>query len=261
MDQPRFNYTRRDLAPRRRPPFRLLLVLVLVLVGVVALARHSPDKTTVRTAEKAEAKKKYSQPQTICLDAGHGGIDPGGLNGKVVERELNLTVAQLAQKQLEAKGYQVFMTRTTNEQTRTNGDRYNFCNAKKATILVSVHHNFFEDDSVDYATALYFKEVDKPLAQSILTATAAALRLDAREIVSFEDGVLSKSTMPAALAESFFLTNTTEYQLLTAPGSTRLQEEADGLVAGIVDYFQPKASPDPSVTPSTDRTVPVNDTP
>jgi N-acetylmuramoyl-L-alanine amidase len=192
-----------------------------------------------------------TKPQTICLDPGHGGADPGAVERKITERDINLTVALQVRKLLEAQGYGVFMTRTTNDPSLVNADRYNYCNQKHATILVSIHHNFFSDASVDHDTALYFKPTDLSLATSLVDATSTQLGLLNNGIAQFEDGVLSKSTMPAALSEGFFLTSSTEYDALRAPGSTRLADEAAGIAKGIVNYF----TAPPSSTPAS-GTVP-----
>lgn len=58
-------------------------------------------------------------------------------------------------------------------------------------------------------------------------------------IAQFASGVLIKSDMPATISEGFFLTNTHEYNLLTASGSTRRQDEAQAIYNGIVAYLGP----------------------
>lgn len=51
--------------------------------------------------------------KVIIIDAGHGGRDSGTqFEGKVLEKTLNLQMATLTQKELEAAGATVFMTRT-----------------------------------------------------------------------------------------------------------------------------------------------------
>ena len=112
--------------------------------------------------------------------------------------------------------------------------------------MVSIHHNYFTDDQVDYATTLFYKNSDQALATSILDATAKKLDITNDGIAQFQDGVLSESTMPAALDEGFFITSANEYALLTAQGSTRLSDEAEGITTGITDYFtKPKNTQPP----------------
>ena len=58
----------------------------------------------------------------ICIDAGHGGSDPGKVgNSNILEKDINLSLALKLQKLLEKKNYKVYMTR--------NGD-YNLADSK-----------------------------------------------------------------------------------------------------------------------------------
>lgn len=59
----------------------------------------------------------------ICIDAGHGGSDPGKVgNSNVLEKDINLSLALKLQKLLERKNFKVYMTR--------NGD-YNLADSKE----------------------------------------------------------------------------------------------------------------------------------
>ena len=120
--------------------------------------------------------------------------------------------------------------------------------------MVSIHHNYFTDSSVDYDSSLYYKPQDLALATSIVGATSSKLGLSNNGVASFQDGVLWESTMPAALSEGFFITDDAEYAKLTAPGSTRLADEAVGITAGITAYF---ANPSPSPAPAGSAPPPV----
>ena len=62
----------------------------------------------------------------ICIDAGHGGSDPGKVgNSNILEKDINLSLALKLQKLLEKKNYKVYMTR--------NGD-YNLADSKDEVI-------------------------------------------------------------------------------------------------------------------------------
>jgi N-acetylmuramoyl-L-alanine amidase len=191
----------------------------------------------------------FIKKQTVCIDPGHGGVDPGATStdGLISERDINLTVGLRVRNLLNSQGYQVFMTRTTNTVSMDNYDRYAYCNSHHATIMVSIHHNYFTDATVDYSTDLFYKTKDEGLANSIVSATSTELNISNDGIARFDDGVLSKSTMPAAVSEGFFITNTYEYNLLTQPDSTRLGDEAKGIVNGIDTYLKNPAKADSSV--------------
>ena len=48
----------------------------------------------------------------ICIDAGHGGSDPGKVgNPNILEKDINLSISLKLQKLLEKKNFKVYMTR------------------------------------------------------------------------------------------------------------------------------------------------------
>ena len=173
-------------------------------------------------------------PGSVCIDPGHGGSDIGATNNDLLEKEVNLEVAFLLKARLEAEEHIVFMTRTS-DVYRSNADRYNHCDSEKAAILISIHHNGSTDSSVDYTTALYMKKRDVPLAQIVAETVSSQLELSNHGVSSFASGVLIKSDMPATISEGFFLTNSTEYNLIK--NSNRLEQEADALFDAITTYF------------------------
>jgi N-acetylmuramoyl-L-alanine amidase len=232
--------------------------ILFVLLFAVALFIFN---SRVIHAWNQENTPIYSKKQTVCIDPGHGGVDPGAssTDGLVFERDINLTVGLKVRDLLNAQGYQVFMTRTKNSISMDNYNRYSYCNSYHATVMVSIHHNFFTDDTVDYSSSLFYKTIDKGLASSIVDATSTELNISNDGIAQFDDGVLSESTMPAAVSEGFFITNTTEYNLLSEPGSTRLADEAKGIANGIVTYLNNPAKADASVSSNSQTLDRAND--
>ena len=173
---------------------------------------------------------------SVCLDPGHGGSDIGTSNGDILEKDLNLDVTNRLAALLTANGYTVYQTRTGDE-TLSNNDRYTFCNARQATILVSVHHNGSTNPSIDYSLGLYMKRSDVPLATAVVDAVSKKLGTPNNGIRKFSSGVLIKSNMPATISEGFFLTSSAEYALLTNGTDQRRQDEAQALYTGIANYF------------------------
>ncbi len=77
----------------------------------------------------------------FVIDPGHGGVESGavGPNG-LTEKELNLDVANRVKNGLEALGYTVVMTRTTDVRIPLRA-RAHIANALEPHALISVHHN------------------------------------------------------------------------------------------------------------------------
>lgn len=199
----------------------LVVFLLVVFVTPVFAAKPTPPPPT---------------PNSVCLDSGHGGSDTGAVNQDLTEKDINLQVALLLRTKLQNAGYTVFMTRTT-DVLLSNADRYNYCNAQNASVLVSIHHNGSSDPTVDYSETLYMKKTDVALAQNVVNSVSSALGLPNHGISRFASGVLLKANMPATISEGFFLTNTNEYNLIKAPNSTRLDQEAQALLTTIQSYF------------------------
>jgi len=195
--------------------------------------------------------------QIICIDAGHGGSDPGAIydDGTIYleEKEINLDVAFALSGLLEHDGATVHLTRTNNETYLTNNDRYTFCNAKNSTLLISVHTNSSTNSNSDGSLTLYFKKEDVALAGAIQDSMYGALRTRAEEdgitftnfgLSRYASGVLLKSNMPAAMAEPVFMSHPTEATWLkeTIDGgycsdfSCRRGEIASAIYQGILDY-------------------------
>ncbi|OGH17078.1 MAG: hypothetical protein A3C22_02075 [Candidatus Levybacteria bacterium RIFCSPHIGHO2_02_FULL_37_10] len=174
--------------------------------------------------------------KSVCIDPGHGGSEVGTSNNGILEKDLNLDVANRLAYLATQSGLTVYQTRTGDE-TLSNRDRYTFCNSKNAGILVSIHHNGSNDFSLDYSQALYMKKTDVDLAKTIVGSVSAKLGTKNWGISRFASGVLLKAKMPATISEGFFLTSSYEYDLLTGTIVDRRQDEAQGLFEGITAYF------------------------
>src|SRR5215203_2939247 len=159
----------------------------------------------------------------VVLDPGHGGTDSGAINQTVQlkEKDQNLIVAEDLADLLRYDGCEVTLTREKDTHL-TNTQRANIANSTGADILVSIHMNGSTDKTVDYTTTLYGKpRKDKELAYAVfgdkvsyglttLPSAGGTGRIATRTPYQFASGVLLKSNMPAVIAESVFITNSTE---------------------------------------------------
>lgn len=185
------------------------LLAVLLLSATVALAEPGPLDGVL-----------------VCLDPGHGGSDPGAVNAEynLYESHINLDVAYGLARLLRADGARVELTRT-DDSYYDNSDRYTFCNALSATLIVSVHTNSVTDPTWDGIMTLYKKDVDLPLAETLHAVMRPLLRDTAPDPAVFRDfgldhfasGVLLKSDMPAAMIEPLLMSNPAEAALLVQP--------------------------------------------
>ena len=195
-----------------------LVTLCILSVGIVMVLAFL-------AASNSSATGSLTEETIICLDPGHGGFDPGAVNSdyNLRESDINLDVSYGLKALLEGDGALVVIART-DDSYKENSDRYDFCNAEKATILVSVHTNSVEDETWDGSMALYFRPHgdDKILAQAIHDVMYPYLKGTAPDPDNFRDfgldwfasGVLLRSDMPAAMMEPLFMSNPAEAAML-----------------------------------------------
>jgi N-acetylmuramoyl-L-alanine amidase len=79
--------------------------------------------------------------RTVILDPGHGGKDPGATNSLGTEARYNLKVAGRTKSLLEARGFRVVMTRTS-DRFLSLQERVDLANAvREEAIFISIHFN------------------------------------------------------------------------------------------------------------------------
>lgn len=111
------------------------------------------EEETEAVPEKKEEEKKYTyvksdkninessfKGEVIVIDAGHGGKDPGAVNGNKQEKYVTLTVAKKLGKILANKGFKVYLTRD-DDRFITLEQRTKIADRKDAKIFISLHCN------------------------------------------------------------------------------------------------------------------------
>ena len=81
-----------------------------------------------------------SKHERIVIDAGHGGHDSGAIGGKKMEKTLVLQIAKRLAKQLQRRGYTVYMTRNSDRFLKLT-QRTRIADKKDAKVFVSIHAN------------------------------------------------------------------------------------------------------------------------
>jgi N-acetylmuramoyl-L-alanine amidase len=230
----------------------LTRALLLALAGLAVLAALGAPAVQAATGCFNEAPGR----PTIVLDPGHGGKDPGtsntgtfnGVSSLLVEKNLNLDIALRVKDILAAApyNYRVCLTRTTDLAANaelTNTQRAQYANSVGGKVFVLVHLNGSTNHAVDYTQTFWGKKnKDLPFATAMYQALSGSLGIQGNGVGQFASGALLKSTMPAALTESVFLTNDNEAnQLADARSavenpSSRRQQIARALAQGIYSW-------------------------
>ncbi|MCE2391222.1 MAG: N-acetylmuramoyl-L-alanine amidase [Proteobacteria bacterium] len=117
-------------------PFRI--VTDIYNRGQATVAEKPPQ------VAKREVRPEYfgSRPvQRIAIDAGHGGKDPGAIgHGKLREKDIVLRVANLLQRELARRDFDVVLTRSR-DRYLTLQQRTQIANRARADVFISLHAN------------------------------------------------------------------------------------------------------------------------
>lgn len=112
----------------------------------------------------------------IVVDPGHGGKDPGATHGRYKEKDWNLAVGKELAKLLKKGGFEVKITRSSDEFIALS-DRSKIANTFKADLFVSIHTNSTKNKNAN-GFEVYFRS-DKPTDKE--AAETAALENEAMQ--------------------------------------------------------------------------------
>ncbi|MBN2806274.1 MAG: N-acetylmuramoyl-L-alanine amidase [Prolixibacteraceae bacterium] len=94
------------------------------------------------------AQDQHFTLNTVVIDAGHGGKDPGTVFGTLYEKDIVLEVALQAGKMISEKnpGVKVIYTRTKDVFVPLD-QRANIANKAKADLFISIHVNYYQKET------------------------------------------------------------------------------------------------------------------
>ena len=246
------------------------LATYLVIRAVDTIDAEITPEPTPEPSEGEEAGPVASTSgagKIVCIDAGHqskGNSDteplgPGsseskakcssGTSGAVGGDEyiLNLAVAKYLQAELEARGYTVVMTRTTNDVNLSNKERATIANDAGADAFIRIHADSSTNTSAEglyticmtsdnpFNASLYDKS--RKLSDCILESATAATGAKPRYVYeSDEYSGINWSKVPVTIIEMGFMSNEKEDKLLADDSYRR--KMAKGIADGIDAFFK-----------------------
>jgi N-acetylmuramoyl-L-alanine amidase len=201
----------------------------------------------------------------VIVDCGHGGSDSGAQGCfNLTEKDINLEVGTYVANLLRKKGFDVFLTRSTDVAIALDERTVMTASNKAAAVFVSIHTNAAPNihaagiETFFFDVANYCKGYDKHsrlisallhdrcaesqlLAQNIHQSVLAYAKYKQPDVIDREVKesflqVLVGSAVPSALVELGFLTNQHEASLMQDKHYKMLL--AAGICEGIVRYFE-----------------------
>lgn len=153
----------------------------------------------------------------VCIDAGHGGTDPGAVNGALHEADAALEIAKKVGSLLEARGASVKYTRTADNAVSL-ADRCKISNAFGADAFISIHLNSAENKNAAGIETWRYTSVGartKALAENVHTELIGVTGAKNRGVKTTSSlYVLKNTTASAVLVECGFICNSAESKKL-----------------------------------------------
>ena len=231
----------------------------------VELAQHRDWLHERWDLTPTSAKKSY----LVAIDAGHQRsqntgkepIGPGATTykqkvssgtygpwSKLNEYELNLQVALKLQKELENRGYSVYMIRTTHDVNISNAERAAMAANAGADIFVRIHANGDDESSSVRGALCYMPSTsNKYLTSSVITGSrklskciidsyCASTGLRNLGLLEGDDMTgINWAKMPVTIVEMGFMSNQSDDLFMaSAAGQTKI---VTGIANGIDKYF------------------------
>jgi N-acetylmuramoyl-L-alanine amidase len=206
----------------------------------------------------------------ICIDPGHGTppaigrqrepIGPGSSVLKVKdaggargEAEVVLQIARRTRALLLRRGYRVVMTRTGDTFRYGNGGnvaRAQFCNVRRAAVMLRIHADG-STDSTRHGAATLYPALRTGWTSDVFALSLRAARSIQRELVrstgARDLGLVRRSDLtgfnwanvPVVLVEAGFMTSPVEGRRLRSPGYQA--RVAQGLAAGVAVFTRARS--------------------
>lgn len=203
-------------------------VLKLVMAGILLFSMFVVSREGAAFVFSKEVQTPVEKQICVVIDAGHGGSDPGkvGINN-ALEKDINLQIAIILKKFLEAEDIKVVMTRedenglydenASNKKVQDMKKRLEIIEASDPVLVVSIHQNSYHEEYVKGAQVFYYQTSDKSkeLAE-ILQEQLRVLNSENKRQAKGNDSyyLLKKTSKPIVIVECGFLSNSEEAEKL-----------------------------------------------
>jgi len=186
---------------------------------------------------KRQPQKLTSQNLLVAIDAGHGGSNTGttGAISGIIEKDYTLKIAKQLDKYLQAQKVKTFMTRT-GDTDLSMVDRTLMLRQVDPDILISIHLNSAESDTVKGVSTYYRYIGFRPLSQAILKRMQELKLKEWANVGAFNFALNGPTEYPNCLVEVAFLSNRDDEKKILDPKFHKLV--AQKIYLGINDWLK-----------------------
>ncbi|MFZ9738234.1 MAG: N-acetylmuramoyl-L-alanine amidase [Prochlorotrichaceae cyanobacterium] len=174
----------------------------------------------------------------VIIDPGHGGPDPGAIGiGNIQEKQIVMDISQQVAGLLQQQGIQVVLTRTGDYDLGLE-PRVDMAERANATIFVSIHANAISlsRPEVNGVETYYASAEGRVLASTILQRILNNIPMTNRGVKQANFYVIRRTSMPATLIETGFVTGIEDAPRLADPAFRR--QMATAIAQGILEYLR-----------------------
>jgi len=207
------------------------------------LAVKGSDANNTATTGTNATVSKTNNGKVVCIDAGHGGTDGGAQYKGYSEKEQTLEISKLVQKELEAQGFTVIMTRTS-DSTVSLEKRLEIAKTANAGIFISIHRNYYDTSSSVNGVEAWIHSSAPTDAQLLANDILSQLKkINGVNNRGVKTGTMtnantnyylnSDSPCTSCIIELGFITNNADNVLVT----TNKTQCAKSIAQGIINYM------------------------
>lgn len=186
----------------------------------------------------------------VLIDAGHGGIDGGTSHGDILEKDINLAIAQKLYLMLKSKGIPVIVNRTgdyalsddnrwsaTRSRHRKDlAQRRQLSQELPVSMFISIHVNWSKNKTASGPIVLHQNEGrSQMLAWFIQQSLNPLFRSNKHPEIGPTYYLLKRVEQPAVIVEAGFISNDRDRRMLT---ETRTQTLIASRICDAVIYYQ-----------------------
>jgi N-acetylmuramoyl-L-alanine amidase len=178
-------------------------------------------------------------PARIVVDAGHGGKDIGANRSGVYEKDLNLSLALMLRDALVAKGFKVYMTRST-DVFLPLPQITAITNQIHPDLFISIHHNASVNPALSGIETYFFTPQSVALARRVQDREINLLPVRNGGVKQARFYVIHHTDVPAILCEVGYVSNPGE--LTDLQSMDRKSKTARAIADGVIDYLKTRVS-------------------